>query len=112
MPRLLKTNTHSSFFMIFILRASFPQISGHTLYKFINSFLSPLLMCFASPCLRFLSSSSPLYRFSDLVESEVEKKHGLLYLETVRALRPVAREVTMTSEGRLLQAVTREKIRL
>lgn len=55
-------------------------------------------MCFASPCLLFLSGYSQLYRFSDLVESEVEKKHGLLYPETVRAVEPAAREVTMTSE--------------
>jgi hypothetical protein len=53
-----------------------------------------------------------LYRLSDLVESEVEKKRGLLYTKTVNALKPVAREVTMISEGRLLQAITREKVRL
>jgi hypothetical protein len=76
-----------------------------------SSFL-PLLVCFASPYLTFLSGFSQLYRFSDLDENEVEKKHGLLYSETVRALEPVAREVTMTSVSRLLQAVTREKVRL
>jgi len=75
------------------------------------SFL-PLLMCFSSLGLQYLSGYSQLYRFSDLSENEVEKKHGLLYPETVRALEPVAREVTMTSEGRLLQAVTREKVHL
>jgi len=112
MPRPLKANTRASLFMIFILHVPFSQVSDHALYKFINFVLSSFVDVFRITILQFLSSYSQLYRFSDLVESEAEKKRGLLYPETVRALEPVAREVTMTSEGRLLQAVTREEMRL
>jgi hypothetical protein len=90
----------------------FPKFRAMPCINLLTSSFLPLLMCFASSCLQFLSSYSQLYRFSYLAESEVEKKHGLLYPETVRALEPVAREVTMTSEGRLLQGVAREKMRL
>jgi hypothetical protein len=55
MHRPLKANTHSSFFMIFVLHVPFPQISGHPLYKFINFVLSPFVDVF-----RITMSAVPL----------------------------------------------------
>jgi hypothetical protein len=46
MPRPLKANTRSSFFMIVVLHVPFSQISGHALYKFINFVLSPFVGVF------------------------------------------------------------------
>jgi uncharacterized protein YggT (Ycf19 family) len=55
MPRPLKANTRSSFFMIFILHARFPQTCDHALYKFINSIISPFVDVF-----RITMSAVPL----------------------------------------------------
>jgi len=60
MPRPLKTNTRSSFFMIFVLRVLFSQISGHALYKFINfvlsSFVDVFLITMSAVPLRLLAT--------------------------------------------------------
>jgi hypothetical protein len=46
MPRPLKENILSSVFMIFIFHFTFSQISGHVLYKFIYSIISPFVDVF------------------------------------------------------------------